>query len=394
MSKIKEQTDNITYMLREMTGDLVEHSLGDGLEGSRWEAPVLEKKMRGGVWYRIPIEEAMSGDGSGYHIYARYKHKKKLCIILSGGGIAWNRKMAAYPTTGARKMTWQPHYYWNNLRPVTQIMNINVGITDTHRRNPFRGWSMAVISYSTADLHVGNSSMEFVTDEGQTDVLHFNGYNNFTLAMDHIRELFPEAETILIAGDSAGAFAVPALAPEILTTWYPTCNDVTVLSDSALLEREGWEYTLKNIWHAPDHLVHAAHGSDLTYDWTSLMMSRLGSRCRYLYASSVHDYLLSAYQREVTSGEFSTDENAQADYAKRLAAMIERMQHLPRRVHFFINDHPMVPVIGRGGSVHTCVRTPQFFSKVENEVSMAQWLRDATEGKLYDIGLDLLPHLE
>jgi hypothetical protein len=287
-------------------------------------------------------------------------------------------------------MTWQPHYYWNNLRPVTQIMNINVGITDLHKRNPFVDWSMAVISYSTADLHVGSSSMEFTTEDGENDVLHFHGYDNFSLAMERIKELFPESETILIVGDSAGAFAVPALAPEILTKYYPTCNDATILSDSALLEREGWEYTLKNIWNAPDHLVHAAHGSNLTYDWTSLMMSRLGSRCRYLYASSVHDYLLSAYQREVVSGDFSTDEEAQSDFANRLGAMIEKMQRLPRKVHFYINDFPMVPVIGRGGSVHTCVRTPQFFSKSTDGTTMAQWLLDATQGRLYDVGLELL----
>ena len=35
---------------------------------------------------------------------------------------------------------------------------------------------------------------------------------------------FPRAEKLLIAGDSAGAFAVPALTREILDDFYPDCR--------------------------------------------------------------------------------------------------------------------------------------------------------------------------
>ena len=389
MPSLKEQADALASMLKEKTGDFMEQSLESRIEGTKLEAPILDDKPKPGTWYKFPIEGGMSGDGSEYHIYMKFRRTKKLCIIISGGGIAWNQKMAAYPTTGARKLTWQPHYYWNNLRPVTQIMNINVGITENLRRNPFDGWNMAVISYSTADLHVGDSSLEFVDEDGNPATLHFSGYRNFTLAMSEIRHKFPDVDQILIAGDSAGAFAVPALAPEILTTYYPTVMDVTLLSDSAQLEREGWQYTLKQVWNAPERLYKSDIGPNLTVSWMQYCMERLGSRCRYLYASSRRDYLLSAYQNEVLTGEFSTDEEIQGDFKIRLEGMIEELRELPQRVHFFINDITMNPaMIGRGGTIHTLMRTPQFHTKTSEGVSMAQWLEAAVSGNLYDIGLE------
>ena len=53
-----------------------------------------------------------------------------LCVFLSGGGVAWNEYTAARPVTGGKVAAGLPNYYWNNLRPFTQIMNINIGIMD------------------------------------------------------------------------------------------------------------------------------------------------------------------------------------------------------------------------------------------------------------------------
>ena len=40
--------------------------------------------------------------------------------------------------TGGKVAAGLPNYYWNNLRPFTQIMNIHTGITEIgNPRNPF-----------------------------------------------------------------------------------------------------------------------------------------------------------------------------------------------------------------------------------------------------------------
>jgi hypothetical protein len=49
------------------------------------------------------------------------------------------------------------------------------------------------------------------------------------------KKLFPSPEEILIAGNSAGAFAIPALSGEIVDDYYPDAKDITLFSDSGQL---------------------------------------------------------------------------------------------------------------------------------------------------------------
>ena len=372
-------------------GDFFEQSVGSRIEGSKYEAPILEGEPEDMVWYRIPIEDGMAGDGSEYHIYIKKGTRPgRLCIFFSGGGVAWNEKMAAAPVTGGRVAAWQPNYYWNNLRPFTQIMNINVGITDLHDVNPFYDWSFAVITYATGDFHLGSNVYQYTDDDGKPGVLHFSGHDNFRLSMDRIREFFPEVEKLLIAGDSAGAFATPALSPEILDDYYPEVSDVTLFSDSALLLRTGWKNTIKNMWRAPTAICDPIHTSNITADWYEHMTSAYGDRCRFLYASSTHDYLLSAFINEERSGEYFTDEATQNEYAESLYEMYERMCGYEKQLNYFIYDFKMPPIFGRGGTIHTAVRSPQFFMKTASGTTMSQWLADAVSGNAYDVGVELL----
>ena len=44
----------------------------------------------------------------------------------------------------------------------------------------------------------------------------------------------------------------------------------------------------------------------------------------------------------------------------------------------------------RGGTVHTAVRERQFYHKTRSGETMAEWLFDAVNGNIYDVGMDLL----
>lgn len=139
-------------------GDLVENTVGKTIEKSRLEAPLLEGEPQTGPWYRVPIEEGIAGDGSDYYIYIRRGKSSHLCIFFSGGGVAWNEYTAARPVTAGKLTAGMPNYYWNNLRPFTQLMNIHIGITDTlNPLNPFCDWSFVIVTYATGDFHVGDS---------------------------------------------------------------------------------------------------------------------------------------------------------------------------------------------------------------------------------------------
>ena len=380
----------------ERAGDLVEHTIGAGIAHSPREAPVLSPDAaivpaavsEPFVWFRLPIPEGLSGDGSEYHIYVRRGTSENLCVFLSGGGVAWNAFTAARPVTGGKVASGRPNYYWNNLRPFTQAMNIHVGITSNARVNPFHNWNFIVITYSTGDFHVGDRDFVYQSEEGEEEVLHFRGHRNFRAAMDRAVRLFPSCEKLLIAGNSAGAFAVPALSQEILEDYYPGAKDVTLLSDSGQLLYAKWQYTARELWGAGERFWKVLHTRNITLDWYEALTSRFGDRLRYLYASSTHDYLLSAYYNDVTNKIYESDAEVQDAYFQQLKDMAASLKEMAPGIAFYFNSWKS-PVTC-GGTIHTVVREPYFFTTEPGRPSMAHWLRDAVAGKTGDIGAELL----
>ncbi|MBQ3796457.1 MAG: pectin acetylesterase [Butyrivibrio sp.] len=370
-------------------GDFVENRIGRAIEERGFEADLLPKEPEDMKWYRVPIEKGMSGDGSEYHIYVKKADPKKLCVFFSGGGVAYNEYTAARPVTGGKVAAGLPNYYWNNLRPFTQIMNINVGITEIVDKNPFKDWSFVVVTYATGDFHVGNNDYPYVGEDGENRVLHFHGYVNFHESMKVAKALFPNPGTLLIAGNSAGAFAVPALAGEIVDDYYPKARNITLFSDSGQLLYKHWRKTAKNIWMTKESIWKPIKSENITLDWYKDLYSKYGDRFRYLYSSSIYDFLLSAYYNDIIRKKYKTDQEVQMDYYRQLVEMVGELKALTPDFGMFLNEW-RIPLITMGGTVHTSVREMHFLHFTQDGITMAKWLSDACEGKVYDVGMELL----
>ncbi len=371
-------------------GDFVENRIGKAIENSGRKAEDLPKDPAKHTWYRVPLERGLSGDGSEYYIYACFGNPHKLCVFFSGGGVAWNEYTAARPVTGGKVAAGQPNFYWNNLRPFTQIMNINVGITDiASDKNPFKDWSFVVITYATGDFHVGNNDYPYKAEDGSDEVLHFHGYVNFLQSMAMAKELFPNPKTLLIAGNSAGAFAVPALAGEVVDNYYLKARNITLFSDSGQLLYKNWRKTARNIWQCKESIWKPIHSDNITLDWYKDLYAKYGDRFKYLYSSSIRDYLLSAYYNDIVSKRYVSDSLVQEEYFRQLKEMVSELKELTPHFGMFLNEWK-IPLITMGGTVHTSVREPHFTLFTQNGISMAKWLKDATDGKVYDVGLDLI----
>lgn len=372
--------------LREI-GDFLD-TLSDGIVG-RFEAPVPDGEPQNNIWYRIMIPEGKTADGSGYHIYIKKASSNNLCIFLSGGGVAWNEYMADRPISGGAVISGLPNYYWNNLRPLTRIMNINNGITEIGNPfNPFDDWNFIIITYATGDFHVGGNDFKYISESGEEKIIHFNGLKNFEAGMNRGKEFFDSPEKLLIAGDSAGAFAVPALTPRILENYYPDCLDITLLSDSAQLLYSDWKKTAKDIWGAPNDIYSALSSENITLDWYKRLYSEYGGRLTYLYASSTRDYLLSAYYNDVINHKYKSEPLIQDEFHKKMREMLGQLKDITSRFGLFIYRWPALQM--PSGTVHTCVRHKRFYLKNLSGISMADWLMNAVNGTVYDVGMDFI----
>lgn len=377
-------------------GDYFENSVSDMIANTHLGAPKLgdNEEPSIGTWYRVDIPEGITGDGSEYYIYVKKGRSRNLLVFLSGGGVAWNSYTAARPSSGGTITAGMPNFYWSNLRPFTQIMNIRSGITeDINPRNKFRNFSQVIITYATGDLHVGNNDFEYTDSEGNKDILHFHGYKNFRCAMEQAKRLFKNPKRLLIAGDSAGAFAVPALAGEICDDFYPDCKDITLLSDSGQFLYDGWRDTARDIWKASDDLWQAITSDNITVDWYRKLYDSYGDRFRYLYSTSTHDYLLSAYYNDVANKVFASDKDIQAEFYEQMKVMLRQLKEINPGFHFYLNNfrNKMVMKSGmKGGTIHTNIRNLNFHLANSEGVSMEKWLYDAMHDKFYDSGMSLL----
>lgn len=377
-------------LLTVQLGDLVENTIEKRVMRGDHEVPFLTGEPEEGEWYRVAVPDGMSGDGSPYHIYVRKGTSDRLCIFFSGGGIAWNEYTAARPVTGGAVAAWLPNYYWNNLRPFTQVMNVGVGITDMNvPDNPFAGWNFLIITYATGDMHLGRNKFHYTDLNGENQILYFHGYGNFMGAMRIGKKMFPTPGKLLIAGESAGSFAVPALAEQIVGEFYPACPDVTLFSDSGQLLYKEWRRTMRDVWKVPPCLWKEIHTTNVTLDWYRALCERRGSRFRCLYASSTRDYLLSAFYNDMTNQVYDTNSDVQDHFEKQLRHMVRELKKLSPDFGIFINARKR-PVMTKGGTIHTMVRQPEFWIPGRDGVTQAKWLSDAVNGKVYDVGLDLL----
>ncbi|MCR5747226.1 MAG: pectinacetylesterase family protein [Lachnospiraceae bacterium] len=371
-------------------GDFVENSLGNRIQ-SKYDVTELPDEPEVKQWYKVTLAEGIAGDGSGYHVYVSKGRSKSLCVIVSGGGVAWNEYTAARPVTGGKMVSGQPNFYWNNLRPVTQIMNVNIGITDIKNdANPFADWNFIVVTYATGDFHVGNNDFPYISEDGEEEILHFHGHKNFREAMKVAKKLFPEPDRILMAGNSAGAFAVPALASELADDFYPDCSDITLFSDSGQLLFDDWRRTAKEIWKADERIWSAITSDNITLDWYRSLYASHGDRFRYLYGSSTRDFLLSAYYNDIINKEYKTDKDVQQAFYEQLCEMLVQLREITDKFGFYIFDWPMPNTIGKGGTVHTALKELYFFWISQDGKKMPEWLIDQINGKRYDIGMDLI----
>ena len=391
MSKAEEKRKRRQSRLARL-GDYLDERLS--LDFSRrYEAPELEGRPREFVWYRIPIEEGVSGDGSEYHIYYKKGSNKNLCLFFSGGGMAWNTYSAARPTTGGKLAAGMPNFYWNNLRPLTEFHNIHEGMMQIgNLDNPLHDWNIAIITYSTGDMHMGDGTLAYTAEDGSEKTLYFHGYRNVRAALSRIRKLHKKPHHLLLAGDSAGAFAVPAWTTTILDEYFPHCKHATLLSDSAQLLYRRWRSTVRSVWKADERFWEPIHTSNVYLDWLRKVHETWGDSLQYLYAGSPQDQLLSAYYNDMRVGEFESTREVQAHFKKQMRQMIAAMKEITPECGVFV--YPFRAPFRRNGTAHTAVRHPWFYSRTPDGPSMAEWLADALEGETYDANLHLLTEMK
>jgi len=150
------------------------------------------------TWVDFPESKCANGQPTGIGVNLSDKSKRAL-VFLEGGGACWEEttcfvlKTASYVSTG-----------YNTTQFDQESSTIlKTGLFDrTDTTNPYRDYNFIYIPYCTGDVHSGDSSGVY----GSNPTVEHHGLKNVQAYLKRIVPTFPDADRIVLAGQSAGGF--------------------------------------------------------------------------------------------------------------------------------------------------------------------------------------------
>jgi hypothetical protein len=195
------------------------------------------------TWEQVDAPaDCQCSDASEFHYWIHRGDADRVVFFLEGGGACFSADTCA-PGEGA---TFTPNLSENDGEP-----RGDAGILDlTNPENPLAGASIVYVPYCTGDLHLGTATHDY----GNGVIVQHKGRTNATTALEDMAQEFPDAEQVIVLGQSAGSAGAPlygGLAHDLL----PEAH-ITVLADAsgAYPGGEGITTAIGGLWGIFDGL--------------------------------------------------------------------------------------------------------------------------------------------
>lgn len=343
------------------------------------------------LWYKIYMDDCIAATDLTCPMYVKKGRSKNLVVFFYGGGLVYSEETANGFITGDSLFSGTPMLATGEPDPVNEqqtfVSRNDNGLFSLAKDNRFADWNIAAINYGTGDFHVGANEVVYKDKKGNVVSRHLQGFRNASICLDKIKKLFPEAEKLLICGESAGAFGTPAMAPEVIDR-YPGCEDITVCSDSALLLRDDWSRVVTDFWKAPKRIAKAVHSSNITADWFEALNAAYGERIKCLFFCGAKDLALVTFQNYMDKGLFKEDYAGSTKFLCDLKHHVERLKIIRPDFGIYIHNFP---IKNKAGCHEHCTLTlPTFKAGCVDGISPMEWLYAAVNGEIRDVGMHLL----
>lgn len=330
--------------------------------------PTLEGEPEIGQWYDVPVEGALSSDGSEWHGIFRKGTENKVVVYFFGGGVSITPATSEGGT----------EFYATTM--LAQDFVAQGGIGSSADNNPFKDWSFIVIPYATGDFHAGTGIYE-----GEKTVYH-TGYNNYSALIEQIKPYVGDPDTLLVTGFSAGGFATALLADDVIDR-FPSAGNITVCVDSSLLLYDGWHDTAVNLWRTPSEISDRLTTDNLVLDSLTALYEKRGDSVKILFDCSYRDDTLIQYQSYIDTGKMDKTrelgDNFQQDLKEMVIALQENIPNVGIYIWSYRED------ADTHNTQHTIISS-NVFDNLGNDSSVGEWIFDAVNGDVRTYGLELL----
>lgn len=335
--------------------------------------PELNGEPKIGKWYRVTPEGTKSSDGSEWHGLIRIGTENKVVVYFFGGGASINGYTSERGT----------EFFATTTK--AQDFVASGGIGNNAEDNPFKDWTFLVLPYASGDFHSGTGEYHY-TDGGKEKIVYHNGYNNYSAFMDTIKPYVGQPDTLLVTGFSAGGFATSLLADDVIDR-FPSAENTTVCVDSSLLLYDGWHETATDLWQSPVAISDRLTGNNLVLDSLTALYNKRGGSIKILFDCSYRDDTLQQYQAFIRTGTMAKSKENGDLFQNDLDEMVRGLQENIPGIGIYIWNYNEDPKTHN--TQHTII-SGNVFDKLEDGVSVADWIYAAVNGDVQSHGLELL----
>ena len=335
--------------------------------------PELEGEPEVGKWYRITPESAKSSNGTEWHGMLRKGSENKLVVYFFGGGVSITEETSR----GGKE------FYAEDMTGQDFVATWGIGSGDA--ANPFKDWSFLVIPYASGDFHSGTGEYRY-TENGKEKVVYHQGYTNYAAFIEEAKQYIGNPDTLLVTGFSAGGFATSLLADDVIDR-FPSATNVTVCVDSALLLYNGWHNTAVDLWKTPKKISDNLVSDNIVLDSLTALHKKRGDSVKILFDCSYRDDTLMQYQSYIDNGKMDKNKELGDKFQNDLKEMVNALQENIPGIGIYIwslNEDTQT-----GNTQHTIISS-NVFDKLENGVSVGEWIYNAINGDVKSYGIELL----
>ena len=175
-------------------------------------------------WTWVPIEGTTCANGSpaGIGVY-RTHVTDNVFVYFQGGGACWD-----YKTCFVDKSSVHVETTYDQATLTSEAGALAFNRADT--TNPLSQSTVVFVPYCTADLHAGDNIATY-SDGSISKQVHHSGAVNTQAFVDAVHSTLPDAQTVWVAGSSAGGYAATLNFHRFTTAW--SGASVHLLQDSS-----------------------------------------------------------------------------------------------------------------------------------------------------------------
>lgn len=342
-------------------------------------------EVKSHTWYRKTLDKCKSSNGKPFSITLKKGTINKLLVNFAGGGLSWNDETAARPLTSLRSILKIQEGFYISDMPNMLLGLMHVGILSANDiRNPFFDWHIINIPYTTADFHIGNSEQVYHALNGGNKTLYHHGYKNVESAVAILKDFFPGTpESLLIMGESAGAFGCVVHCRAIKKI-YADCENIIVYSEGSHIRSALWPQIVNDVWKVSPDLSAYIKSDDLIFDLFRYARDNMPPKTLFLHSNSVWDMELSAFMNKMNYGRKLVNSRILQEFHNTLIETVTKLKKEIPNYSFYLTDHGQKK---DNSTPHIFVGTPKlFYDKMQDNLSIADWLVQAVEKNAVDIG--------